>query len=133
MRYPMVGSAALVSLFVALKFLPKHLIGYIIMFYFCGVGTLAIGGAPLVASGYGVGKGWAVHQGHHNSGELVHGVFVRATCILYLCVFVRATLHTVTNVQHLPPLDRAPYTRYARCIVLGAPCQSWLHLCRALV
>jgi hypothetical protein len=45
MRYPVIGSIALLSLFLAVKFLPKYLISYIITFYFCSVGVLAIGGA----------------------------------------------------------------------------------------
>ena len=46
-RYPVIGSAALLSLFVAIKFLPKNLIVYIITGYFCLVGIFAIGGALL--------------------------------------------------------------------------------------
>ena len=48
MRYPLIGSAALISLFLALRFLPKHMVAYIITFYFCLVGVAAIGGAPCI-------------------------------------------------------------------------------------
>ena len=46
-RYPIIGSVALLGLFAAVKFLPKHIIVYVITFYFCAVGVLAIGGALL--------------------------------------------------------------------------------------
>ena len=45
MKFPLIGSMSLLGLFLAIKFLPKHWLNYIITFYFCMMGTLAIGGA----------------------------------------------------------------------------------------
>jgi hypothetical protein len=49
MRYPVLGSISLLLIFVAIKFMPKHIINYIITAYFCCVGVLAIGGVILGA------------------------------------------------------------------------------------
>lgn len=45
MRYPIIGSASLLGLFLAIRFLPKYIITYVITFYFCTLGVFAIGGA----------------------------------------------------------------------------------------
>lgn len=44
MRFPIVGSVSLVGLFVAIKFLPKAWVNYVITFYFCLLGVFAVAG-----------------------------------------------------------------------------------------
>ena len=50
MKFPLIGSMSLVGLFLAIKFLPKQWLNYIITFYFCLMGTLAIGGMRTILS-----------------------------------------------------------------------------------
>lgn len=44
MRFPLMGSVSLLSLFLAIKFLPKGWVNIVIGIYFCGMGVLAVGG-----------------------------------------------------------------------------------------
>lgn len=44
MKFPLIGSVSLFGLFLAIKFLPRDWLNYIITFYFCVLGTFAIGG-----------------------------------------------------------------------------------------
>eukprot|EP00892_Ulva_mutabilis_P008067 jgi/Ulvmu1/5632/UM023_0172.1 len=43
MKFPLIGSMSLVGLFVAIKFLPKQWLNYIITTYFCIMGVFALG------------------------------------------------------------------------------------------
>jgi hypothetical protein len=50
MKFPLIGSVSLFGLFLAIKFLPREWLQYIITFYFCALGTFAIGGMDLARS-----------------------------------------------------------------------------------
>lgn len=50
MRFPIMGSVSLLSLFMAIKFLPKGWVNIVIGIYFCIMGVFAVGGArPLIS------------------------------------------------------------------------------------
>lgn len=42
MQFPLIGSVSLLSLYLAFKFLDKELVNFLISFYFCAVGCLAM-------------------------------------------------------------------------------------------
>ena len=47
MKFPLIGSAVLVSLFVAFRFLPRHLVNAALTLYFVALGTAALAAAVL--------------------------------------------------------------------------------------
>lgn len=56
MKFPLIGSMSLVGLFLAIKFLPKQWLNYIITTYFCVMGVFALGGVYKLPDNFAVSQ-----------------------------------------------------------------------------